>query len=576
MKKTTKTPFNIKQLEAEINQLFYNSIDMTDYDGKKGQQLKDAFNSRALAAYSIYSLADISSEEAAQSIVDGYDDNGIDAVFFHKKQNTLWLVQAKWRKDGQKPPEAKELRSFKDGICDLLDYGSPKVKDKFNTKFECKEEEIQAALNSPGLKIKVVIAYTAQKLSKNGRGVLDDLIEVLNDGHEIASIEDFNLDTAFNAVFDRHNQDDINVQFQLLDWGRIDEPYQAFYGKINAITIGKWWTQHKNRLFSKNIREFIGSSNVNEEILHTLKHEPEIFWYLNNGITVLCDKINKVGAKKDRKTSGFSAENISIVNGAQTIGCIGELYQESNSEERENLEDVEISIKFISLMNCEDNFDLAVTRATNTQNKVESRDFIALDPQQERLGREFRTCGKKYFYKRTAETIIRDEKNYEIEEATVALACSHKSIELSITAKQDLSRLWSDPSKPPYTKLFIPNLDATELSRKIEIKRKVEERVKEEINKKNSKTKTAIFKHGNLFILHTIYQKIPKDIFSSETSEQKFKTFTDIDTLKYFEQIVKHSEKYLNTNNKPGRLWSLFRSVKRYRELRDYLLKLID
>ena len=569
-------PFNIKQLEAEVEHLFSNSIDMSDYDKRRAQDRKDAFNSRALAAYSLYTLADISSEEAAQSIVDGFEDNGIDAVFFQRKQNILWLVQAKWRKDGKKSPEAKELRSFKDGVFDLLDYGSPKIQDRFNYKFEYKEEEIKEALNSPGLRIKIVIAYTASKLTKNGRGVLDDLVEALNDGQEIASIEDFNLDNAFNAVFERHNREHIDVQFELSNWGRVDEPYQAFYGQVDATTIGKWWIQHKNRLFSKNIREFIGSSSVNEDISRTLRSEPEVFWYLNNGITVLCDQIHKVGAKKDRKRSGFVANNISIVNGAQTIGCIGELYQDSIPEDREELENAEVYIRFISLSSCEDDFDLRVTRATNTQNSVESRDFVALDSQQERLGREFRTCGKRYFYKRTAEAIIKDDKNYELEEATVALACAQKNLDLVIAAKQDLSRLWSEPSKPPYTKLFNSRVNAVLLSRQIETKRKVEELVREQQANENKRIREAFLKHGNLFILHAIFQKTPPTLFSPDKGELEFINFKNIDVPKYVSQIVDAAEIHLEKNHEPGKLWSLFRSAKRCRELREHLLNIIS
>jgi hypothetical protein len=567
------TPFNIKQLETEINQLFYNSIDMSDFDGKKSNQKKDAFNSRALAAYSLLTLADISSEEAAQSIVDGFDDNGIDALFFDKRQNILWLVQAKWRRDGQKPPEAKELRSFKDGVFDLLDYGSPKIQERFNYKFEYKEGEIKAALSSPGLKIKVVVAHTTPKLSKNGRAVLEDLAEGLNDGADIASVEDFNLDRAFRAVFERHNQENIDVQFELSNWGRIDEPYQAFYGSIDAITIGKWWAQHRNRLFGKNIREFVGSTEVNEDIRNTLNNDPEIFWYLNNGITVLCDQIRKVGAKKDRKIGDFSAENISIVNGAQTIGCIGELFQDTNTEVREKLEDAEIFVKFISLENCEENFDLRVTRATNTQNRVESRDFIALDSEQERLGKEFRTCGRRYFYKRTAETIVKDDKSYELEEATVALACANRDVGMAITAKQNLSRLWADPSSSPYIKLFNSNVNATQLSRQIDIKRKVEEIVLEKQASNPDRLKTAFLKHGDLFILHVLFQKLPKSLFSADQGERDFENFRDTDLIEETSRIMEASIKLLDQAYEPGKLWNLFRSAKRYRELRDEILR---
>ncbi|MEO1559492.1 MAG: AIPR family protein, partial [Cyanobacteria bacterium J06632_19] len=94
----------------------------------------------------------------------------------------------------------------------------------------------------------------------------------------------------------------------------VDEPYQAFYGQINAFEVGEWWLENKNKLFAKNIRDFLGGSEVNSEITKTIENEPELFWYFNNGITVLCKDITKIGIKKDRKQGDFTAKGISIVN----------------------------------------------------------------------------------------------------------------------------------------------------------------------------------------------------------------------------------------------------------------------
>lgn len=230
-----KFTFQVKQVEAEINRLFTDLIDMTDYEGKKANQKKDALNSRALAAYSLYTLAEVSPNKAAEAIVDGYDDNGIDALLFNKKQNTLWLVQAKWIKDGQSPPKAAELRSFKDGIFDLLEFTNKL--ERFNYKFELKEGEIKSALSSPGLKIKIIVAYTGLDLSRHCRGVIEDCIKELNDNDisdDIAYLEIFNLARAYQAVTDSHKQEDIEVKISLSNWGRVEEPYQAIYGQISA------------------------------------------------------------------------------------------------------------------------------------------------------------------------------------------------------------------------------------------------------------------------------------------------------------------------------------------------------
>lgn len=568
-----KTTFLVKQVEAEINKLFTELIDMSDYSLKKANHKKDAFNSRALAAYALHILAEVSPTRAAEAIVDGYDDNGIDALLFHPRQNTLWLVQAKWIQDGQGCPKSAELRSFKDGIFDLLDF--PNKLKRFNEKFEIKEDEITSAFKSPGLKIKVVLSYTGQDLSKHARGVIDDCLDDLNNigiNSSVASFENFNLDRAFQALTDSHKQEDIEVKVSLSNWGRVEEPYQAIYGQICAVDVAKWWIQHKNKLFSKNIRDFIGGTDVNTEIEKTLRDEPGVFWYFNNGITVLCKDITKADVKKDRKIGEFIIKGISVVNGAQTIGSIGVLYQGSSPEEKEHLEEAEIFIRFISLDKCSEDFGLKVTKATNTQNRVEIRDFVALDPQQERLYKEFRSGGRNYHYKRSSDTFIRDHKNYELEEATIALACANDDINLAITAKQELSKLWSDTSQKPYTSLFNQNVHAMRLWRQVDIKRKVDELIncKQEISE--DQVEQNLFKYGNLFVLHMVFKQLRKDVLSAEISENDFSSYKEIELPNLLEKVIEATKQYLYKNGKISRIWMLFNSSRISNEIKKEIL----
>lgn len=566
------TAFRIKQLEAELRQNFVELIDMSDCEGKKKNDSDNTFISRALAAYSLHILADVNPTQAAEAIVDGFNDNGIDALLFNKQQNTLWLVQSKWSSSA-KNPKANDIRSFVGGIYDLLDYSDKH--ERFNDKFERKSEEIESAFNSPGLKFKVVISYNGSNLSKKVVEVVDDCIKELNDGgcDDIASFEEFDLEKAFGAVIDRNKQEDIEVKFSLSNWGRIEEPYQAIYGQINALDVAEWWVSYKNRLFSKNIREFIGGSDVNTQIGKTIENEPEIFWYLNNGITVLCKDITKVNPKKDRIRGEFIANGISVVNGAQTIGSIGALYKDESPEKKEKLEEAEIFIRFISLNKCPDEFGLKVTKATNTQNKVEIRDFVALDSEQERLHKEFISCGRRYHYKRTAETVEKNDTNYELEEATVALACANNDINLAITAKQELSKLWSDTTRPPYTALFNSKVDVTQVWRQIDVKREIEALIKNKQKQSVSSIESSLLKYGNLFILHMIFKLSQQNIFSESTSLDDFRAYKQIKLPQLLDKVINLSIDFLEKNGKSRGLWMSFRSINKSEELRSFILQ---
>jgi hypothetical protein len=331
------TAFHIKQVEGEINQLFADLIDMSDCENKKKNDKDNVFNSRALAAYSLHILAETSPSIAAEAVVDGCDDNGIDAFLFNEKQKTLWVVQSKWIQNGQGSPKQPDMKTFRDGIFDLLDFDR-KAK-RFNEKFQKREDEIIAITKTPALKIKVIIAYTGSKLSNHARTVLEeDCIAALNyPNDDVASLEEFDLEKAYNAVIDSHKYEDIEVSFTLSNWGKADDDtYPAYYGQIGAIEVARWWVHHKNKLFSKNIRDFLGNSNVNSEIVKTIENEPRLFWYFNNGITVLCNDIQRLGAKTDKRLGQFTAKGISIVNGAQTMGSIGAFYEEATEEQKEN------------------------------------------------------------------------------------------------------------------------------------------------------------------------------------------------------------------------------------------------
>jgi hypothetical protein len=566
--------FHIDQVESEIKEIFIDLIDMSDYENKKQNDKKNAFNSRALAAYSLHILADVSANIAAESIVDGVDDNGIDGFLFNPKQKTLWIVQAKWTQNGQSCPSKGDLLKFKEGIFDLLDF-SPKKAKKFNYKVKVKEKEIKQATTTPGLKIKVVIAYTGDKLSTHARNTLEECIEELNDNHDdIAFLEIFDLDKAYNTVIQSSKQEDIEVQFSLSNWGKVDEPYQAFYGQINASEIGKWWVNHKNKLFSKNIRDFLGGSEVNSEISKTIESEPELFWYFNNGITVLCKNITKLSIKKDRIQSDFIAKGISIVNGAQTIGSIGAIYEDASDENKEMLESAEVFIRFISLDKCEsESFGLKVTKATNTQNRVEVRDFVALDSQQERLRQEFQRLGRNYHYKRSASTFIPDTNNYGLEEATVTLACASNDIDLVILVKQDISKLWSDTSQAPYTNLFNHKADALQIMRQIEIKREVENINEILQTELESKIKLDVLKHGNLFLLHLAFKQVKNEIYSISYSEEDFQNYKSICLPEIINKTLDLSEEFIHGSGNKSRLWGLFSSSRKSNELKGFIMQ---
>ncbi|MBD2730301.1 hypothetical protein H6G96_29290 [Nostoc sp. FACHB-892] len=95
-------------IKNKLNEKLISLIDMSDYIKKNEEERKKACLSRSYAAYSLVSLASASEEETAQAIVDGFNDNGIDAIYYEEHKNTLWLVQSKWIESGNGEPKTGE------------------------------------------------------------------------------------------------------------------------------------------------------------------------------------------------------------------------------------------------------------------------------------------------------------------------------------------------------------------------------------------------------------------------------------------------------------------------------------
>jgi hypothetical protein len=347
-------------------------------------------------------------------------------------------------------------------------------------------------------------------LSKHANRVLEDLCARWNDTSDVVSYRFLRQDDIHRLVAGDPGTEAINLDVVLYDWGVQAEPYVAYYGQVSAEDVGAWLATHGSALFSRNIRQLIPDSDVNQSIVQSLLAKPEHFWYLNNGITVLCDRILKapIGGNL-RKFGQFTCEGVSIVNGAQTVGSVSIAAR----EDPEAVKSARVAVRFISLEHCPPEFPAAVTRATNTQNRIDSRDFVALDPEQERLRRDLHLEAQRIYTYKTGEPDPPPELGCSVVEATVALACAARDPALAIQAKREIGRLWSDIKKPPYTQVFNQSVAALKLWRAVLVMRDVETILKVEQRRRDGRAR-AVAVHGNRLILHLVFRALPVDEFS--------------------------------------------------------------
>jgi hypothetical protein len=243
---------------------------------------------------------------------------------------------------------------------------------------------------------------------------------------------------------------------------------------VHVDEISKWWDSYSNALFTQNLRLFYFNSDVNAALNKTLTTNPEFFWYFNNGITVICDSLTKAAAGSPGRLVGvFTCDGVNIVNGAQTVGTIGNNGVAHRIPDSQEGPESYVQVRIISLAGCPPEFARSITRAANLQNAVGNREFAAMDPVQHRLATDFALDRRRYVYK-TGESDPHGEEGCDIVEATQALACAH-SRQLAVQVKREIGTLWADTDGAPYTELFNDELSSAKVWRCVLILRAVDE-----------------------------------------------------------------------------------------------------
>lgn len=160
------------------------------------------------------------------------------------------------------------------------------------------------------------------------------------------------------------------------------ENWSAVCASIPAEWLRSQFAMHKERLFSANVRGYLGSqrsqSNINNGIQETARKQPGRFWAYNNGITALVHSFEYRGGDAVQITG------IAIVNGAQTTGALG-------STESQSVDEVKLFARFIK---CDDSSTVKdIIRYNNRQNPTQASDFRSNDRVQSRLVKDFGNLG---------------------------------------------------------------------------------------------------------------------------------------------------------------------------------------
>jgi hypothetical protein len=517
---------HINQIRKRLDTLFKTVVDMSDQ--KPGTKTyDDMLLSRSLAAYAIHHLAGCDPEAAAGAIIDGANDNGIDAIYFDESETKLYVVQAKWIHDGKGEPDNGSVKKFIAGIHDLLSLNL----DRFNEKVITRQDEIGSILSNAGLQIIAILVHTGNAdTSIHSLRDFEDLLKDVNDASEILSWLPLNQGLLHKSLTEDLNSP-ITADIAVHYWGKVQEPRYAIYGQVSANDLGQIWLNHKDRVLTKNLRGALGDTDVNSEIRTSLEKNPELFWYFNNGVTATATHVEKLPLGGGKHELGyFHCEGIHIVNGAQTVSTIGRFLERNPTTDLSNCF---VQFRVVSLQDGGEEFGDEVTKTNNRQNKIEARDFVSQDPEQKRIRTELLIDDVHYQIMRS-DDLPRGGNVFDLQDSTTAIACASGDIGLVVTLKSQIGKLWEDTSKRPYVSLFNPSVSGLHVWRCIQTQRMIDIEIDKQRPKYRKPRESKILTYGNRLIAALVFSKIAVNRFN----DPKFDFEKEVDGVKISAIVV--------------------------------------
>ena len=346
------------------------------------------------------------------NITEGDDDTSCDIIFStfdNVGKKLVYVIQAKW-KSKKNCTEKLDSTAFKATLDDFkLVYAGQKQysskNENFNKQYEVLKQHL--AENQYVKFVYLTLCQTNPSISENLEQFKKQYADI-----EIIDIERLRRDfievrykeiKPFNPLEYNYNPETevITLPIEQLEIEKnflhVDAPFLSYTFLVRPKTIHDLFEKYGFKLFFWNIRNPLIASSYNHQIEQSLKDSSSFFWYYNNGITAITQKLPK---RVNATAQQIEITALQIINGAQTVYSIYQAYKNAINGEKNAINDnALISFRLIQGIGNRD-FELNVTRYNNQQNPTEPRDFWANDPVQVRLQNESFTTNYWYSIRR--------------------------------------------------------------------------------------------------------------------------------------------------------------------------------
>ena len=348
--------------------------------------------------------------DAAAAVCGGAGDKSVDAVLIDDPARIVFLVQGKYRKDlGAKAEKRTDVTAFAQLAVDLTGPGEgfTSAREGHGARGPAQVGGGPEPRHAPRLHLAALLRDHGEMQRGPARGSRPIVrgadrrtaFQLFDGAGAMLLLADYldgvappvpSLDLEIEAgggvttggVFNRYD-------------GKTD--IESWVFSMTNDAVAGLFDRAGTRLFARNVRGFLGSTEINRGMEATLAKEPEYFWYYNNGITVVCDEARK---ESNRGRDILRVTNPQVINGQQTTRTLARAARRGPR--------ASVLVRVIRVPRDDEgggpnHFDALVSRivaATNWQNAIRPSDLMSNDRRQIVLERQLRKLHYLYLRKR--------------------------------------------------------------------------------------------------------------------------------------------------------------------------------
>jgi hypothetical protein len=327
--------------------------------------------------------------------VDGSQDKQIDLISINEEDNEaeIFIISAKFT--GGFSSNAAIL--MRNGLNWMLNRPRSEVATISNEAFRDKILEVRSVLSGIGpsnIQVRCyfatngLISELSNEYQQEVRGIL---AEYDNGTFAAFTFETLGADELVGLInrVEKRNRSidaDVPIRYDANTPSLIRYQTQGLKGIICTATArdiaNLVISDPSGALFDSNIRRFLGKGRaVNADILKTASEASSsyLFWFLNNGLTIVCDSCDPV---TDPDNPMIKIKNLQIVNGCQTATALAHAFRDGVLRP-----DTRVLLKVFETT--DPSLASRIVLTTNNQNRISTRDLKANDAVQQDMQRRF-------------------------------------------------------------------------------------------------------------------------------------------------------------------------------------------